>query len=83
MRFAQVDRKVIVKSAEHGPCKIKSGSHEAAVYFCWEIGNASGLAPALVSFAAARESVSRTPRFEALVVEVYRVMAKTEFSSDR
>ena len=65
VRFARVDRKVIVKSAEHEPIEIKSGSHETAVFFCWEMGNASGLAPALVSFAAARESMSRTPRFEA------------------
>ena len=35
MRFAPVDRKVIVDSAEHEPIKIKSVSHETAVYFCW------------------------------------------------
>ena len=28
VRFARVDRKVIVKSAEHEPIEIKSGSHE-------------------------------------------------------
>ena len=35
MRFAPVNRKVIVDSAEYEPLKIKSGSHETAVYFCW------------------------------------------------
>ena len=35
MRFAPVDRKVIVDSAEHEPIKIKSVSHETAVYFSW------------------------------------------------
>ena len=66
MRFAPVDRKDIVNSAEYEPIEIKSGSHETAVYFFWEMGSASALDPALVSFAAARESMSRTLRFEAL-----------------
>ena len=35
MRFAPVDRKVMVDSAEHEPTNIKSGSYETAVYFCW------------------------------------------------
>ena len=35
MRYAPVDRKVIVDSAEHKPIEIKSGSHETAVNFCW------------------------------------------------
>ena len=35
MRFAPVDREDIVDSAEHGPIKIKSVSHETAVNFSW------------------------------------------------
>lgn len=47
------------------------------------MGSARGLAPALVSYAAARESLSRILRFEAEAGEVYRVMAERKFSSDR
>ena len=35
MRFAPVDRKVMVDSAEQDPTKIESGSYETAVYSCW------------------------------------------------
>ena len=46
MRFAQVDRKVIVNIAEHEPIEIKSGSHETAVYFCWGMDRERSLTPA-------------------------------------
>ena len=83
MRFAQVDRKVTVNSVEHGPIEIKSGSDEVAVYFGWEMRSARGLAPALFSYAAAKESISRTLRFEALAGEVCQVVDGPQFSSDR
>ena len=83
MRFAQVDRKVTVNSVEHEPFELKSGSHEVAIYFGWEMSNARGLAPALFSYAAAQESMSRTLRFEALAGEVCQVMEDPQFSSDR
>ena len=35
IRFAPVDRTVMVDSSKHEPTKIKSGSHETAVYLCW------------------------------------------------
>ncbi|MAJ54648.1 MAG: hypothetical protein CBC67_01400 [Gammaproteobacteria bacterium TMED107] len=66
MRFAQVDRSVTVNSVEHGPIESKLGSDEVAVYFGWEMSSARGLAPALFSYAAAKMSMSRTLRFEAL-----------------
>ena len=80
MRFALVDRNVIVDNAEHEPIKIISGSHETAVYFCREMGSARGLAAALVAYAAARESMSRTLRFEPSAGEVFRAMAEPKFS---
>ena len=53
MRFTQVDRKVVVNSAESEPIKIKSWSHETAIYFfCW-MGSSPGLASALATYAAA------------------------------
>ena len=83
MRFAQVDRKVTVNSVEHEPIEIKSGSDEVAVYFGWEICCARCLAPALFSYAAAKEFLSRTLRFDALAGEVCQVMEGPQFSSDR
>lgn len=83
VRFAQVDGEAIVNSVEHERVEIKPGAHEIAVYFYWDMGSARGLAPALVSYAAARESLSRILRFEAVAGEVYRVMAEPQFSSDR
>jgi len=83
VRFAQVDGEAIINSVEHERVEIKPGAHEIAVYFYWDMGSARGLAPALVSYAAARESLSRILRFEAVAGEVYRVMAEPQFSSDR
>ena len=83
MRFAQVDRSVTVNSVEHGPIESKLGSDEVAVYFGWEMSSARGLAPALVSYAAAKEFMSRTLRFEALAGEVCQVMEGPQFCSDR
>lgn len=70
VRFAQVDGEAIVNSVEHERVEIKPGAHEIAVYFYWDMGSARGLAPALVSYAAARESLSRILRFEAVAGEV-------------
>ena len=80
VRFAQVDGEAPVNSVEHERVEIKPGAHEIAVYFYWDMGSARGLAPALVSYAAARESLSRILRFEAEAGEVYRVMAEPKFS---
>lgn len=83
VRFAQVDGEAIVNGVEHERFEIKPGAHEIAVYFYWDMGSARGLAPALVSYAAARESLSRILRFEAAAGEVYRVMTEPQFSSNR
>ena len=47
------------------------------------MGSARELAPAPVSYSAAREPLSRVLRIEAAAGEVYWVMAEPQFSSDR
>ena len=54
VRFAQVDGEAVFNSVGHERIEIKPGAHEIAVYFYWDMGSARGLAPALVSYAAAR-----------------------------
>jgi len=49
VRFEQVDGEAIVNSVEYERVEIKLGAHEIVVYFCWDMGSARGLAPALVS----------------------------------
>ena len=42
VRFAQADGEAIVNSVEHERAEIKSGAHEFAVYFYWDMGSAPG-----------------------------------------
>lgn len=83
VRFSQVDGVTIDNSVAYNRLEIEPGFHNIMVYFYWDMGSARGLAPALVSYAATRESLSRTLRFNALAGEIYRVMAAPYFNADR
>lgn len=83
VRFSQVDDLSIDNSIAYNRLEIAPGYHDITVYFYWDMGSARGLAPALVSYAASRETLSRTLRFNARAGETYRVMAEPFFSSDR
>lgn len=83
VRFSQVDEVTIDNSVAYGRLEVEPGFHDITVYFYWDMGSARGLAPALVSYAATRDSLSRTLRFNALAGESYRVMAEPRFNSER
>lgn len=83
VRFAQVDDVVIDNSVAYNRLEVTPGFHDVTVYFYWDMGSARGLAPALVSYAASRESLSRTLRFNARAGESYRVFAEPRFSAER
>ena len=83
VRFLSVDNMPIVNAEEFDSIDIAPGFHDLRVYFSWDLGSQRGLAPALVSYAASRESISRTLRFNALAGERYSVMAQPVFDSSR
>ncbi len=80
VRFLRVDDIGIENSVEHGAIEVNPGFHEVTVYFHWDMGNERGLAPALVNYAAGRDTMSRTLRFNALPGERYTVHAQPYFS---
>ena len=82
VRFLTVDELRIENSAEHSAVQVEPGFHEYRVYFHWDMGNERGLAPALVNYAANRETMSRTLRFNARAGEVYTVHAQPYFSDN-
>ncbi len=83
VRFTRIDDITIDDSVAYSRIEIEPGFHDVTVYFYWDMGSARGLAPALVSYAATRESLSRTLRFNALAGETYQVMAEPHFNAER
>ncbi len=83
VRFSSVDEVMVDNNVAYNRIEIEPGVHDIHVYFYWDMGTARGLAPALVSYAASRDTLSRTLRFEARAGQVYRVMAEPHFSSER
>lgn len=83
VRFLSVDGMAIENPEEFDSIQIAPGYHDLRVYFSWDLGSQRGLAPALVNFAASRENVSRTLRFNALASERYTVRAQPVFNSQR
>lgn len=83
VRFAQVDDIPIDNSVAYSRLEVEPGFHDVTVYFYWDMGSVRGLAPALVSYAATRDTLSRTLRFNARAGETYQVMAEPHFNSDR
>ena len=83
VRFSQVDDYMIDNSVAFSSIEVEPGYHDVTVYFYWDMGTARGLAPALVSYAASQDTLSRTLRFNAMAGEVYRVMAEPHFDDER
>lgn len=83
VRFSRIDGNTIDDSVDYDRIEIEPGYHDVTVYFYWDMGTARGLAPALVSYAASQEELSRTLRFNARAGEVYRVMAEPHFDAER
>ena len=83
VRFSSVDGNDIEFSDAYSSIQITPGFHDLRVYFYWDLGSQRGLAPALVSYASTRDSLSRTLRFNALAGENYTVRAQPVFSEGR
>lgn len=83
VRFSRVDDTPIDNSVAYNRLEVEPGFHDVTVYFYWDMGSVRGLAPALVSYAATRETLSRTLRFNARAGETYQVMAEPHFTAER
>ena len=83
VRFLTVDGMSIDNPEEFDSIQVDPGYHDLKVYFSWDMGSQRGLAPALVNYAANRETMSRTLRFNALSGERYRVEAEPIFNSQQ
>jgi len=80
VRFLTVDGMSIENPEEFNSIQIEPGYHDLKVYFSWDLGSQRGLAPALVNYAANRDTMSRELRFNALSGERYIVYAEPVFS---
>lgn len=83
VRFLSVDGMSIDNPEEFHSIHIEPGYHDLKVYFSWDMGSQRGLAPALVNYAANRDTMSRILRFNALSGERYIVRAEPVFNSQR
>ena len=82
VRFLSVDGREVVNSRAHEELLLSPGQRELEVYYSWDMGARIGLAPALVSYAAHRDSVSRTLSLKAEAGRTYSVKAEPVFSGN-
>ena len=83
VRFSRVDESPVGANIEYSSVEVTPGFHDITVYFYWDLGSQRGLAPALVSYAAERDTLSRTLRFNARAGESYLVQAQPVFYPGR
>ncbi len=82
VRFLSVDGREVVNSRAHKEILLSPGQRELEVYYSWDMGARLGLAPALVSYAAHRDSISRKLRLNAEAGRTYSVKAEPVFNGD-
>lgn len=82
VRFFKVDGREIENSRAWEQILLTPGVRELEVYYSWDMGARIGLAPALVSYASNRESISRTLRIQAEAGKTYSVKAEPVFNGD-
>lgn len=82
VRFLKVDGHEIENSRAYEQILLTPGERELEVYYSWDMGARIGLAPALVSYASNRESISRTLRIQAEAGKTYSVKAEPVFNGD-
>ncbi len=82
VRFLSVDGREVENSRAHKEIFLIPGQRELEVYYSWDMGARIGLAPALVSYAAHRDSISRTLRLNAEAGRTYSVKAEPVFNGD-
>ena len=83
VRFTSVDEIQVDNSREYNSVAVAPGFHDVTVYFYWDLGSQRGLAPALVSYASSRETLSRTLRFNARAGANYTVHAQPVFAEEQ
>ncbi|MDO9319693.1 MAG: hypothetical protein Q7V56_16055 [Gammaproteobacteria bacterium] len=82
VRFLSVDGREVENSRAHEEILLSPGQRELEVYYSWDMGARIGLAPALVSYAAHRDSVSRTLSLNAEAGRTYSVKAEPVFNGN-
>lgn len=83
VKFSAIDDTKIDESISFRSLEVEPGFHDIEVYFYWDMGSQRGLAPALVSYATARENLSRSLRFNARAGMEYTVKAQPYFSDGK
>lgn len=83
VKFSGVDGTRIEDSIGYRSLELAPGFHDVRVYFYWDMGSLRGLAPALVSYAASGNELSRTLRFNARAGMSYSVKAQPHFNDQK
>ncbi|MFM1895551.1 MAG: hypothetical protein RLZZ385_625 [Pseudomonadota bacterium] len=83
IRFMSVDGRPIENSERFDEIQLAPGYHDVTVYYSWDTGSQRGLAPALVNYAASRESIRRTLRLHAEAGKTYLVKGDAAFITER
>lgn len=83
VRFSRIDERLIERNEEVRSLEVAPGYHEFTVFFYWDMGSEGGLSQALVQYAASKETMSRTFRFNARAGEHYTVKADPVFDGAR
>lgn len=80
VRFHRVDKYNIENSRAWDEVLVQPGLQTIEVYYSWDMGARMGLAPAIASYAASREALSRSLQFHAEAGKSYAVKAAPVFS---
>ena len=83
VRFSRVNDTPIDANIKFNSIELTPGDHDLTVYFYWDLGSQRGLASALMSYAAAQDTFSRTLRLNAKAGETYIVQAQPVFNEGR
>jgi len=82
VRFYRVDGRQIDNSRAYEEILLLPGMREIDVYYSWDMGARIGLAPALVNYAATRDTTSRTLRLQMQAGRTYSVKAEPVFNGN-
>lgn len=81
IRFMSVDGRPVESPERYSAIDLMPGVHDITVYFSWDMGSQRGLAPALVTYAASRDTINRTLRVNVEAGKTYIVRGDPVFSS--
>lgn len=83
IRFMSVDGRPIDYAERFSAIHVAPGVHDITVYFSWDMGSQRGLAPALVTYAANRNTMNRTLRVTVEAGKTYIVKGDPVFLGKR